>query len=101
MPKFTVDHQSEKSPLDAFSIIKKILTEEAEVKKFDQNAQVAFDETAHNIHIKGSQFSANMNVKPAKAGSMVSVTVDIPFLLLPFKGKIQESLLKMFKKHQV
>lgn len=99
MPKFTVDHTSQQDPDSAFDTIKNLLSGDGELKKFDTKAQVDFNESGKVASIKGAQFKADMKVSGQGNGSTVAVTVDIPFMLTPFKGKIQESIQKMLKKH--
>ncbi|MFN8792401.1 MAG: polyhydroxyalkanoic acid system family protein [Bdellovibrionales bacterium] len=99
MAKFTIDHNV-KHPTDkTFEKVQKVLEGGTELKKFDPNIQCDFDPTSKTCHIKGSQFKAELKVAPAGEGSKISVTVDLPLLLLPFKSKISESLSKMFDKH--
>src|SRR5262245_22711887 len=99
MPKFTVEHSSTKAPDAAFDQVKNFLSQEHEFKKFDPKAQVQFDDAKKSCQIKGGQFKAEMNVLPAGTGSKVAVTVDLPLLLTPFKGKVEETLKKMLTKH--
>lgn len=99
MPKFTVDHKTQQAPDQAFSTIKAILSKEGEFKKFDANAQISFDDAGKSASIKGGQFKADMKVTSNGPGSQVVVTVDLPLLLTPFKGKVQETLQKMLAKH--
>lgn len=99
MPKFTVEHTTTKTPDSAFQTVKNLLSQEAEIRKFDAKAQVSFDDSGKTCQIKGGQFKADMNVVPAGTGSKVAITVDLPFLLTPFKGKVEETLKKMLSKH--
>ena len=99
MPKFTIEHQTAKPVDETFGVVKKILSNESEIKKFDPKAKVQIDETRRSCQVTGGQFKAEMNVSENGSGSQVSVHVDIPFLLTPFKGKIQDTLQKMLGKH--
>lgn len=99
MPKFTIEHQTKKPVDETFGAVKKFLSNEGEIQKFDPKAKVQFDEAKRSCQVSGSQFKAEMSVLPAPEGSKVSVLVDIPLLLTPFKGKIQETLQKMLGKH--
>ncbi|MNK99976.1 hypothetical protein D3C87_1203950 [compost metagenome] len=49
--------------------------------------------------MNGSQFKADMVVAANGAGSKVQVTVDLPMLLTPFKGKVQETLQRKLAKY--
>lgn len=99
MPKFTVEHKCAHSTEQAFATVKNLLSNENEIKKFDAKAQVTFNDSARSCQIKGGQFKADLQVQAAGSGSQVSITVDLPLLLTPFKGKVQESLQKMLARH--
>ncbi|MBX3041345.1 MAG: polyhydroxyalkanoic acid system family protein [Bdellovibrionaceae bacterium] len=99
MPKFTIEHQTQKPVDETFGAVKKFLSSGAEIQKFDPKAQVQFDDAKKACKISGGQFKAEMSVLPDSNGSKVSVMVDLPLLLTPFKGKVQETLKKMLSKH--
>ncbi|MBX2987593.1 MAG: polyhydroxyalkanoic acid system family protein [Bdellovibrionaceae bacterium] len=99
MPKFTVEYNSSRPADEAFATVKKFLADGGEIKKFDAKAQVSFEDATKSCKIHGGQFKAEMNVAPAGTGSKVAVLVDLPLLLTPFKGKVQETLQKMLSKH--
>jgi hypothetical protein len=99
MPKFTVEHDSEKNADETYKAIKQVLSSDNTFQKFDANAKCTFDDGKKSAQISGSQFKAEMKVAGGAGRTQVSVTVDLPFLLMPFKGKIQESLKKMLDKH--
>lgn len=99
MPKFTVDHKSKHSAESAYETIKKILSQGDDLKKYDSGIQCSFNDQNMTCHIKGSQFKADLSVASQSAGSQVSILVDLPLLLTPFKSKVQESLAKMLSKH--
>lgn len=99
MPKFTVEHKSPQSPIDTFEKVKTFMTKGDEFKKYDPSIQCTFDEPQMTCHIKGSQFKAEMKVAAQAQGSQVTISIDLPFLLTPFKSKIQDSLSRMLTKH--
>lgn len=99
MSKFTIDHQVKHTTDKTFETIQKVLGEGHDLKKFDPKIQCTFDPKTKTCAINGSQFKANLKVVGAGEGSKISVEVDLPFLLMPFKGKITESLTKMFQKY--
>lgn len=99
MPKFTVDFKSPHNPERTFDMIKGFLSKEDELKRFDAKAQVSFNDGTKAASIKGSQFQAEMKVSAEGEKSQVVVTVDLPFLLTPFKGKVQEGIMKMLTRH--
>lgn len=99
MAKFTFDHNV-KHPTDkTYEKVQKVLESGADLKKYDPKVTCDFDPSSKTCHIKGSQFKADLKVAPEGSGSKISVTVELPLLAMPFKGKITESLTKLFDKH--
>ncbi|MFP5518568.1 MAG: polyhydroxyalkanoic acid system family protein [Bdellovibrionia bacterium] len=100
MPKFTVDHETKFNDADAFAKIKEFLGKDDGIRRFDPKMNCDFNESNKTCQIKGSQFKADLQVaKLGNGGSKVSVTVDLPLMLTPFKGKVQETLLKQLSKY--
>jgi hypothetical protein len=99
MSKFTIEHESSHNPKEAYEKIKKFLSNDEDLKKFDAKLQSQFDDGSMTGSIKGSQFKADVAVVPAGAGSKVQVTIDLPMLLMAFKGKIQETMSKKLTKY--
>lgn len=99
MPKFNIQHNSSHSIDKTYDIVKGFLSKGEELKRFDEKVSCGFDDSKKTCSIQGSQFKAEVSILANGANSKVSVEVDLPFLLMPFKGKIQESLGKMFSKH--
>lgn len=99
MPKFTVEHQTASDTKDTFNKLKVFFTKTDEMKKFDPKVECSFNDSAQTCQLKGSQFKADVEVISQAQGSLINITVDLPLLLSPFKGKVQEGLQKMLKKH--
>ena len=99
MPKFTIDHQSSQSAQVAYSKIKEFLANDQDIRKFDPKINCQFDDGAMSCKMNGSQFKADMNVAAAGNGSKVTVIVDLPLMLTPFKGKVTETLQKKLDKY--
>ncbi len=99
MPKFKIEYPSIKDADEAYKTIKGFLSKGSEIAKLDAKAQCTFDDSKKSASISGSQFKAEMNVASTGPQSQILITVDLPFLLMPFKGKIEESLVKMLNKH--
>ncbi|MES3037300.1 MAG: polyhydroxyalkanoic acid system family protein [Bdellovibrionota bacterium] len=100
MPKFSIDYKIPHSAQDGYKKIKKVLSDGGELKKFDSNIQCTFDDPNKTLSVKGAQFKAEMAVQDkGDDESNIAIKVDIPFLLMPFKSKITESLQKMLQKH--
>lgn len=99
MPKFTIDHSTPLEIQEAFIKIKEFLGHEEGIRRFDPKVQCQFNDANQSCLIKGSQFNAELKVLTENTGSKVSVTVDLPLMLTPFKGKVQETLTKQLKKY--
>lgn len=99
MPKFTIDHSTSLATPEAFVKIKEFLGHEEGIRRFDPKVQCQFNDSNHSCSIKGSQFNAELKILAENSGSKVSVTIDLPLMLTPFKGKVQETLSKQLKKY--
>lgn len=99
MPKFTVEHPTSSDTHATFVKLKDFFTTGTEIKKIDPKVECSFDEQKQTCSLKGSQFKAEVTISPTTTGSNVSITIDLPLLLSPFKGKVSEGLQKMLKKH--
>lgn len=99
MPKFTIDHQSSQSADEAYKKIKEFLNTDQDIRRFDPKLQCSFDDGAKAAKMSGNQFKADVAIAPAASGSKVSVTVDLPLLLTPLKGKVTETLQKKLAKY--
>ncbi len=98
MPKFTIDHKTSHAAPETYKKMKEVLSG-GEMSKFDSKIQCNFNDQQQQCSVLGSQFKAEVHVKDLNPGSLVSIIVDLPFLLSPFKGKVQEGLVKMLNKH--
>ncbi len=100
MAQFTITHDVQQPVDQTFEKVKSILGQSDVLKKYDPKVECLFDSASKTCKIKGSQFKADLKVDPIQSGgTKVAITIDLPFLLMPFKGKISESLLKLFQKH--
>lgn len=99
MPKFTIDHQSTHKAEDAYKKIKEFLSNDQDIRRFDPKLECLFNDISMIANLKGAQFKADMVVAAIATGSKISVTVDLPLLLTPLKGKVQETLQKKLAKY--
>lgn len=99
MPKFTIDHQSNHDVEEAYKKIKEFLSNDQEIRRFDPKLQVLFNDGSKSCNLNGAQFKADMAVASSGTGSKVVVTVDLPLMLTPFKGKVQDTLQKKLAKY--
>jgi hypothetical protein len=99
MPKFTVDHPSTLPANDALAKIKTFFENDQDIRRIDPKIQCRFNESELKGDVTGSQFKAQVKVNPDGAGSKISVTIDLPLLLTPFKGKVEEMIKKKLGKN--
>ena len=64
------------------------------ISKFGVNADLKTDDASNTLTAKGSGFEAKMVFLETEA----VVSVDLGFLLKPFRGKIMDTLEKQIKK---
>ncbi len=99
MPKFTIEHASSHSAKEAFEKIKTFLGQDEDIRRFDSKMKSQFDDGSMSGTIRGSQFNADLSVQQIASGSKIQIVVDLPMLLTPFKGKVQETLQKKLSKY--
>ncbi len=98
MPKIQIAHKCTEASDTVFTKIKTFFEQDEDIKKIDSKISWNFDTSAKTGKAKGSQFTADIAVKSSGPGSEVAIAIDIPFLLSPFKGKIQETVERKLKK---
>jgi hypothetical protein len=93
MPQVKVKQEIAGDKKKVFSAVKKYLDGRDTLTKL--GATIDWDEKSCTGDIEASNFSGKLTVAEAKGKSMVEISVDLPLLLTPFKGKVEEEL----KKH--
>lgn len=99
MPKFSIEYPTSHGVTDTYTKLKDLLEKTDAIKKYDPKAECKFNDSNQSCDLKGSQFKGDLKVVAAGQGSQVTVNIDLPFILTPLKGTIQDSLTKMLKKH--
>ncbi|MEZ0392362.1 MAG: polyhydroxyalkanoic acid system family protein [Pseudobdellovibrionaceae bacterium] len=99
MPKVTIDHASNLSANDAFAKIKTFFETDQDIRRFDPKMSCQFSESSMTGRAAGSQFKADIAVKNQGPGSLVQVIIDLPLMLTPFKGKVQETIQKKLNQY--
>jgi hypothetical protein len=97
MPKFTVEHQTNLSREEAYKKIQDYLQDSQDLRKWDSSLEAKFDATAMTGEVKGSKFECSVEVI-GNSPTNVALHISLPFLLTPFKGKIEEMLKKTMTK---
>lgn len=98
MPKLSIEYPTSHGVTDTYSKLKDFFQTNG-IKKYDPKVECEFNDSTHSCILKGSQFKGDFKVSEASPGSHIKISIDLPFLLTPLKGVIQESLIKMLKKH--
>lgn len=99
MAKFTIEHQNQYNADEAFEKVKKFLTEDQTLRKFDPQLKVEVQETQKICLIQSSKFKAQVEIASLQSHSKVMILVDLPLLLTPFKSQITETLKRKLEKY--
>lgn len=99
MPKITVEHKSSIPANDAISKIKNFFETDPTLKTVDEDIKCQFDSSNMTGKVSGSKFKADVVVKNLDQGSMISVVIDLPLILTPFKKKVEEVLKHKLEKY--
>jgi hypothetical protein len=92
MPSIKIESKTQLAPQEAFQRVKEMLANDPGLKKLDSTYQCSFNDGSCEGTVKGKQFSADIEVQPKDNGSVVSIEVDLAFLLSPFKGQVKSTL---------
>jgi hypothetical protein len=93
MPKVSVKQEIAGDKKKVFAAVKTYLEGRETLSKL--GATIDWDAKSHSGEIEASNFSGKLTVTEKSGKSMVEIMVDLPLLLTPFKGKVEEEL----KKH--
>ena len=99
MPKISIDHNSSLQAPESFEKIKTFFENDQDLRKLDPKMKADYDDKARKGKVTGSQFKAEVSVEESGTGSVVKLRVDLPLMLTPFKGKVQETLERKLKKY--
>ncbi len=94
MPKVNIDVPSTFNAQETFTKIKSFFDESSDLKKFDPKMACTFNDSQMSGVAKGDKFNAEMKVSTSGTTSMVSIVLDLPLLLTPFKGQIKSTVEK-------
>jgi hypothetical protein len=99
MPKVVIEHSCVLNAEDAFAKIKTFFSSDQDIRRFDPKMQCEFSDSSMTGKALGGQFKADILVRANGAGSQVEITVDLPFILTPVKGKVQETIKRKLTKY--
>lgn len=98
MPKLNIEAKSKYDSKETYSRVKNFLETDQGLRKLDAQIKCTFDDNKMTANANGSQFKANLQVLSESPTSKVVISVDLPFLLMPFKGKVEETLQRKLEK---
>lgn len=93
MPQVKVKQEIEGKKEKVFQAVKKYLEGRETLSKL--GATIHWDEKSCTGEIEASNFKGGLAVNEKSGKSLVEISIDLPLLLTPFKGKVEEEL----KKH--
>jgi hypothetical protein len=93
MPKVQVKREIAGEKKKVFSAVKEYLEGRDTLKKL--GATLEWDSKACTADIEATSFKGFLSVTEKSGKSTVEISIDLPLLLSPFRGKVEEEL----KKH--
>lgn len=99
MPKVKIDHETSLPASDAFSKIKGFFETDPDIRRFDPNLKCEFADNKMEGKATGSQFKADIAVNSKGSGSVINLVIDLPLMLTPFKGKIQQTITQKLSQY--
>lgn len=97
MPKILIEKQTNLSAQDAYEKIKTLLADDKDLRKLDSGYQCQFDDVAKTGSAKGKQFQAKMAIH-SESSTKVELTIELPIMLTPFKGMVENTLKAKLEK---
>ena len=98
MPKINLKASSNYTAEETFEKVKNLFESDSDLKKMDSSYVCDFQPSELSGTAKGNKFSAKMKIDHQGDQSEITVDVEIPFMLSPFKGVIKETLQKKIGK---
>ena len=92
MPKININHQSPFSAQKTFKKVKELLSKKEGLGPIGSNIQCNFDEEQRTGELTGQQFKAKINVVESGESSQVLIVIDIPLVMMAFKGKVKTTI---------
>lgn len=93
MPQVKVSQEISGKKQDVFKAVKAYLEEKAPLQKI--GAEIEWDDKKCCGLIEASNFKGELAIDEKSGKTIVAISIDLPLLLTPFKGKVEEEL----KKH--
>lgn len=94
MPTLKIEKKCKLSADESFKRISNMLETDKDLHKLDPKLSCKFDAPSMTGQANGSQFKAKMKVSEDQQGSVVEISVDLPFHLALVKGMVEKTLSK-------
>lgn len=99
MPKVQVKREITGEKKKVYTAVKAYLEGRDTLKKL--GATMDWDDKGCAAEIEASNFNGKIAVTEKSGKSLVEISIDLPLLLTPFKGKVQEELEKHLGRVEV
>lgn len=99
MPKVQVKREIPGKKKAVYEAVKKYLEGRDTLKKL--GADLDWDDKACSAEIEASNFKGAISVEEKGAKCVVEIAIDLPLLLTPFRGKVEEELTKHLGRVEV
>jgi hypothetical protein len=99
MPKVSVKREIAGEKKKVYGAVKKYLEGRDTLSKL--GATMDWDDKACSAEIEASNFKGSVQVNEKGGKCLVEISIDLPLLLTPFKGKVQDELTKHLGRVEV
>ena len=99
MPKVQVKREIAGDRKKVYSAVKTYLEGRDTLKKL--GASMDWNDKSCSAEIEASNFSGSISVTEKTGSTLVEISIDLPFLLTPFRGKVEEELKKHLSRVEV
>lgn len=99
MPQVKVKEEIDGEKSKVYGAVKKYLDGRDTLKKL--GAEIDWDDKGCKGAIEADSFSGSLTVTGKASKSTVEILIDLPLLLTPFRGKVEEELKKHLSRVKV
>lgn len=99
MPKVEVEQEVKGSTEKVYAAVKQYMQGRDTLTKL--GAEIEWKDKANTAMISGSNFAGEILVEGDGKKALVTISIDLPFLLSPFKGKVKDELEKHLSRIKV
>lgn len=99
MAKVNVEQKIEGAPTAVYSAVKKYMNGRDTLQKL--GAEVKWQDKKNGALIEADNFNGEISVVEDGKNSRVTISIDLPLLLSPFKNKVKDELAKHLSRIKV